>query len=376
MKMQRLNISQVDAIFANGSYPIEFLLYYKNGLEIKKIRSALRRLSPAFWPMFGEYDAGVIHFDKYSEKECFAEELIEAEFDPGETNQAIYKTYGHIIPPDLKKLSFFKIIQHTNGAVLIPKMNHLAGDGYSYFYFLSLLAAVSRGISVPLKSRVLRILYKPHHRRTALKEFQFNGLALAPLPARKKLAIEFEKIPRNTVRNLIKKVSSDLGRQVSANDILSAMVLKKSVEMQKDRFGDTVQLTIPIDVRNQVKEYGPRYFGNGLTFGRANFKTGEVAEWGVERIATEIRKCMPAVTAESFREYLNSLEALIATGKIGQLRPYDPETGCLVTNLSKLPTQQLDFGTGNPDFIFPLTIGKNSAAILAEKDNFILRLVY
>lgn len=45
-------------------------------------------------------------------------------------------------------------------------------------------------------------------------------------------------------------------------------------------------------------------------------------------------------------------------------------------NLTRLPSDKLNFGTGEADFIIPLTIEKNSAAILADKDNFILRLAY
>ena len=44
--------------------------------------------------------------------------------------------------------------------------------------------------------------------------------------------------------------------------------------------------------------------------------------------------------------------------------------------LTRMPIQKLNFGSGNPVFIFPLTIGRNSAAILADKYNFLLRLVY
>ena len=374
--MKKINISQVDTIFANGGYPIEFLLYYKNGLKTEKIRSALNKLSSYFWPMFGEYDAGIIHFDKYFEKECFDEDVINQEFDPGETNKNIYKKYCHIIPSNLKKLFFLKIIQYKNGTILIPKLNHLAGDGYSYFYFLSVLAVTSQDNYVPLKRYIIRTLYKPYHQRTILKEFQFNEIELEPLQDKENLTIEFEEISRTSVRNFIKDVASDLGQQVSTNDILSAMVTKKSVEIQTEYFGDDFQLTIPIDVRRQIKEYGPKYFGNGLMFNVINFKTKDIEKSNINNIAIEIRKNMPAVKKESYIEYLNNLEAIIAKRQTDKLKPYDPENGCLVTNLSKLPSNKLNFGTGNPDFIFPLTIEKNSAAILANKDNFILRLVY
>ena len=46
-----------------------------------------------------------------------------------------------------------------------------------------------------------------------------------------------------------------------------------------------------------------------------------------------------------------------------------------MTNLSRLPVHNLNFGTGEADFIYPLTIEKNGAAILADKDNYLLRFV-
>jgi hypothetical protein len=85
---------------------------------------------------------------------------------------------------------------------------------------------------------------------------------------------------------------------------------------------------------------------------------------------------MPVISKDSYLEYLKHLEKIIAQRQIHRLKPYDPEHGCLVTNLSRLPVTRLDFGTGYPDFIFPLTIGKNAAAIMADKENFILKFTY
>jgi len=134
--MMKIHISQTDTFFANGSYPIEFLSYYKNGLHTGKVRKALHKLSSAFWPMFGEYHDGVIHFETYTENACFEETVLNQKFDPLQAPEMMYQTYCHAIPDNLSNLFFLKIIQYHNGTVIIPKLNHLAGDGYSYFYFL------------------------------------------------------------------------------------------------------------------------------------------------------------------------------------------------------------------------------------------------
>ncbi len=374
--MEKLSISQVDVIFANGSYPIEFLLYYKNSLKTKRIRFALKKLSSVFWPIFGEYHKGIIQFDRYSEKDCFDEQITKNEFDSEEPIENIYKKFSLVNFKKLKKLFYLRIIQFSNGTVLIPKMNHLAGDGYSYFYFLTTLAALSQNIYIPFKRNLISTIYKPHHQRTILKDYHFNGIDLEPIQEKENFTTEFEKISKAEVQNVMKNIAINIDQGVSPNDILSAMIIKKSVENQKGYFGDEIQLTIPIDVRRQVKEYGPKYFGNAIMLHTINFKTTEIEKSGINDIAVKIRKDMPAISKESYIKYLVKLEAIISNKQTDQLKPYNPQKGCLVTNLSKLPVNKLNFGTGYPDFIFPLTIAKNSVAILADKDNFILRLVH
>jgi len=374
--MKEINISQVDAIFANGSYPIELLIYYKTKIKSKNVRSAMKKIALDFWPMFGEYHAGVIQFDKYSESEHYDETVINQVFNPDETPAAIFDEYCQSIPSDLKKLFFLKIIQHRNGTVLIPRLNHLVGDGYSYFYFLSVLAELSRVNYLPFKTTLIRGLYKPQHQRTALKEFKLDNIELESLYVNEKLNIKLEHIPGVRIRKMIKDITSNLNQQVSANDILSAMVVQKLVTNQKDYFKDDCQLTIPINVRRHIKEYGTKFFGNGIMFSHINLKVNEIEKLETHDLSVKIRKSMPVVTKESYIKFLGYLETIIAQRQFKKLKPFDPEDGILVTNLVKLPVKKLNFGTGDADFIFPLTIEKNSAGILADKENYILRLAY
>ena len=373
---KRINISQVDTIFANGSYSIEFLIYYKNRLKTGNIRSALKKLSSPFWPVFGEYRSGTIHFETYSEKEHLDETISKENFDPADSPREVYNNYHQIIPSDIKKLFFLKIIQYNNGTVLIPKLKHLGGDGYSYFYFLSTLAAVSRAATIPFRKSIISRLYKPHHNRTILKEFNFEAVDLQPIKKVKRLTMEIEEVSKENIYKKIKETAVAFDQKVSTNDILSAMVVKNLAAAQKDRFGENFQLTIPIDVRRQIKEYGTRFFGNGIMFKDIKFKTNEIEKLSIEEIAIKIRKSMPDVTKEIFIKFLEHLEVIIAEKQFEKLRPFDPDRGCLVTNLSKLPAHRLNFGTGNPDSIFTLTIEKNSAGVMSDKENFILRTVY
>jgi muramidase (phage lysozyme) len=111
-------------------------------------------------------------------------------------------------------------------------------------------------------------------------------------------------------------------------------------------------------------------------FKEITFQTVDIQQSDVNDIAIQIRKGMPDVTKKTYLDFLQHLESLIKQKQTDKLRPYDPETGCLVTNLSRLPAHRLEFGQGIPELVFPLTVGKNAASVLADKDNFILRFVY
>ena len=374
--MHKIHISQVDALFSNGIYPIEFLLYFKKDIDTKKIRSALKRLSSFFWPLFGEYRDGVISFEKYVEDECYDEDVVSKKFDIPETEKERFEAFRHYSPPDIRGLFLLKVTQFRNGMILVPKMNHLAGDGYSYFYFLSALAVLSQQTSFPLKSSLMKLLFKPHHRRTTLRDFSFQGVELEDLQQNGSYKLESDEILRKDVHSVIKEVSRSKNLRVSTNDVLSAFAVQKLVQVQQEFPREYVELTIPIDVRRHIKEYGRRFLGNGLMLHTIKLKKDDIDSLASEEIAIQIRNSMPYVSKKSYIDYLRYLEGLIAGREWERFKPFDPRCGCLVTNISRLPVNKLDFGTGPPELIFPLTIEKNSTTILAWDGNFILRFAY
>ena len=145
---------------------------------------------------------------------------------------------------------------------------------------------------------------------------------------------------------------------------------------QSEFFGEKVNLTIPIDVRRQIKEYGQRFFGNGIILYTIKLKKKYIENSRIKEIAIKIRKSMPSVSKKTYIYYLTELEEIISEGKMDKFKPFDPRYGCLVTNISRIHVDKLNFGTGGLELIFPLIIEKNSTGILAKKENFILRFAY
>jgi hypothetical protein len=374
--MKNIHISPVDTNFVNGNYPIEFLFYYSKKISGKAIRKALKLCSQSFWPLFGRYENGRIYSEKYKETDFFNELELNENFDQTADDIDLWKKYQTINPHPMERLFSLSVLQFKNGTVFIPKMNHLAGDGYSYFYFLGVLAALTQNSFIPFRRTLLRIASAPHHNRTALKPFLFEKTEIAPALRYDNCSIHHETVSRKSIREQLRKIGSEKKETVSTNDILSAMVVKKTIKSQPDKFENKLTLSIPVDVRHRVKEYGTKFFGNGLYFHHLNIEFTKSEQPDVDELAIMIRDSMPQISKNFYEEYLDKLEAYIAGSDVHALNPYNPEKGCLVTNLSRLPSKTLNFGTGNPDFIFILTIGMNSAVILADSENFILRLVY
>ncbi len=372
--MKDIKISQVDALFASGLYPIEFLLYYREGPDPGKIRNSLKKLAPVFWPIFGEFKDGRIYFKKYDEKECYEESATDLEFPIPQTEKERLEVYSRYRLPDSKKLFQLRVTKCKNGTILVPWLSHLGGDGYSYFYFLSALAALSNRTRIPSKSSLMQLFFKPHHRRTILRDFSFEESEGEVPRQDTPFTTGIEEVPRKDVNASIRRVAESKNFRISTNDVLSAMAVKKLAGAPRKIEGESIGLTIPIDVRRRVKEYGRRFFGNGIWLHMMRLKMEDIGGLSTEDLAVRIRKSMPSVSRQSYIDYLAGLEETISKGESEKMRPFDPETGFLVTNISRLPIDRLNFGTGPPDLVFPLTIEKNAAAVLSKEENFILRI--
>ena len=381
MPMNRcLKISQIDAMFADGSYPIEFLLFFDRAFDTARLRSALGRLQRMFWPAFGTYRNGEIACEGPGEAGWYREETVDEELPLPDDELEGWEAYRSLSIDESDRLFVLKVVRYRNGLALVPRLSHLAGDGYSYFYLLSVVAGLTRLRSWPdrmLRSRIIPLVYRPHHRRTVLRDFAYADPGTSSLPEDERdLTTIHEEIPKAEVRSILKSLSTERDARVSTNDYLSAVALKRLITTNRSRFGDEVGLTIPIDVRRKIKEYGARFFGNGIMLHTQYLDVSLVERTDPGAIALDIRKGLPDISKEVYLGYLAGLENRIADESQLPLRPYDPERGCLVTNLSRLPSDRLDFGTGPPRLVTNLTTGRNGTVILSRGDDFVLRMIY
>lgn len=373
--MKKLSISQISTFFANGSYPIEFLFYFPHKINTIRLRRSLKKISNHFWPVFGTYTDGYITEKTYLEDRHYDINSVDDVFDPKSVRESLHENFGAISPELTSRLFHLKVLQYNNGTVLIAKMNHLVGDGYSYFFLLSVLAAINKRGRIPLVPSIIKAIFRPKFSSTFNTSFHFSESPPDAIKYDNNLAVEFLELEQSEIRNLAKHASYSSGLRISTNDILSAQVVKIIMESRKNKQLENLQLVIPIDVRRRIAELGWKFFGNGLILHNVPFQPEIVSQSSIEELAITIRKSLPVVNRHNYEVYLKKVEGWIESGQLDLLRPYNPDRECLVTNLTRMPVTKLDFGSGTPTIIAPLTMGRSGAAVLAQDDKFILRLV-
>jgi NRPS condensation-like uncharacterized protein len=370
--------------FVSRRFPIEFVLFYPYRIQVKPLKKALKKVASLFWPFFGEYTNGEIKALTDLEDDWWKEETIEKNFDPTKKNDNLHNEFGteylkllqyskNFIPP--RRLCQFKLIHFQNGTMLIPTMNHLVGDGYSYFYFLSVLAALYRKRKLPFASLLIGNIFKPRLTRTKNKNFQVPKDNIEGYCPDEKLTVEFIDFKKTEIQQKALQASEKSGLRISTNDILSAIEVLSIFDSQSNENPSNFHLIIPIDVRRGVPEYGKKFFGNGIMLLKILFQSTEMANSTIESIAIRIRKSFPNVNQESFELFNEKLIQWISTGNYDNLLPYNPKTDCLVTNLSRIPFKALNFGDGRPTLVAPTTIGRGSTLVLSNQDSYILRRV-
>jgi len=382
--MKTIRISPVDMYFVNRRFPIEFVLFYPYQVQAKPLKKALKKLASYFWPAFGEYKNGEIKALTDFEDDWWEEEKVETNFDPTIKLDNLHNEFGTEYLKSLqfsknfkfpRRLCHFKLIHFQNGTLFIPTMNHLAGDGYSYFYLLSVLAALYRKRKIPFTSLLIGKIFKPRLTRIINKKIQVPNDILEGYIPNETLTVEFVEFKKTEIRQKALQASEQSGLSISTNDILCAIEVLSIFDSQSKENRSNIHLVIPIDVRRGVPEYGKKFFGNGVMLLKILFKFTEIAKSTIIKIAIDIRRSFPDVNSESFEMFNEQMIQWIDSRNFEKLLPYNPEKDCLVTNLSRIPFKALNFGDGIPTLVAPTTIGKGSTLVTSNKDNYILRRV-
>lgn len=374
-------LSPIDyAFLGESATPIEFLFRFDSRLDAQALRGSLAEVLESFGPATSVLKAvgpqGMV-FEESSEGYSFtgSETPIDPELDASDAHQLldpVHTTEG-------QPLSRFRLTVGPTRSILGVSISHAVVDGYSFFYLLASWAAHHRGESfrVPRHDRgLLRPTPTPLPKLenlTAAVIRARTGLSFAhPRSAPDRGALNWTKASFSLaeLRAAASAAGEVAGIRLSVNDLLVARLWKRfGAEWSSE--GDRRFVTCPTDFRRYHPAIGLDYFGNAIRTVTLEMAAEALADAEEGVVAVQIHQAIAGAKREASMDALNCLTELrLAQGLEGmeRLHVVEPQAGLLVTNLSRMPLDKMDFGTGAPTACRIMTPVVRGAAVLATPD--------
>lgn len=368
-------LSPIDHVFTGrGAYPINFAFVYNGLLDSAKLRKCLDEVLEDFPPLSSRLKVHEENTYILEHKvSCYTWNLQKSETDP--TKASLQEMMDSLecaksIPGEpLLKIT---LTHFRDKSCLGISISHCVGDGHSYFMFLMswvsrfwgkdyVKPVIDRNVLTP--ESVLLISPTPD------QIFANTGLSFSSqvrLNEKNNLGWEIFDFNGQEIEDLYLQTSSQIATRLSKNDVMTAYIWKKFVD--RHHVGsDKLANSCAYDYRKMFSKIDERYFGNAVLGSSFEIDSDEFKRLSLAELSERISINTKAVNEQSVINSLQCLESFrLRNGlhKLSHLHVANPDFGFIVTNLSKLPINLLNFGLGAPiDFRF-LTHSKRAAAIL------------
>lgn len=368
-------LSPVDHVFTGrGAYPINFVFVYDGLLDSVKLQKSLDEVLGDFFPLSSRLKV-------HDEKTYVLEQKVSSytwNFQKSGINplKASLKDMAGFVESSLSIPGepLFKVtVTHCgNKSCLGVSISHCLVDGYSYFMFLTSWASRFWGKDYvrPFTDRnILNPKKTLSSSPTSDEIFLNTGLAFSakerPNEANEVIWETFD-FTNEEIDKIYRATSSEAESRLSKNDVITAYVWKKFLE-DHHLVSGILNNSCAYDYRRIFSKIDGRYFGNAIRCASFQIDSLEFRRLSLAELAKRVSSTIKAVNEQSIESSLECLETFRLINGLGKLNHFhvaDPDCGFLVTNLSKLPVHQLNFGLGTPLEFRILTPAKRTAVLL------------
>lgn len=364
-------LSPIDHLFTGrNAYPISFVFEYGSPLEPEALRRSLAATAEDFPPVRSRLAAlgdASWAFQPHPEGYELVVERVEAPDCASIPPELPLVTQVETFPDE--PLLRIRLTETAGGSLLGVSFSHAVVDGYSAFLFMTTWARRHRGAAaiVPdhdraclipreLPGRVNPLTPEEVRRRTG---WEWSGPRAGADPGRERRLIP---LPKAMLDQFLRDNDLSIGLGLSYNDVIVAHLYRTAAP-------DARYLVCPYDFRRLHPELGPGYFGNAVVGVRVPVKP----DLSLKELCNRVRGAVRAVDLAYVQDSLLCLEELRrerGRGVAEELAVVHPTQGLLVTNLSRVPIKELDFGAGLPVGMRFLTPIPGTAVILPAPDGF------
>jgi shikimate O-hydroxycinnamoyltransferase len=386
--MKIIPLSPIDHVFTGvGSYPIGFVFAYKDTIDAAPLRSSLDETLEQFSPLrsklikISEHSYGLqpaddgLSFEVSSSSEIFEE------------SKGISKFLDSVHSVEGEPLAKIKLTQTPRGSVLGVSISHALADGFSYFHFLSSWSRVFQGkrILSPSHQRELLVPKTSEHQKLITPDdilarcgFFWGGKRHAS--SGEQIHEERLLISKDTMSKLLAEAEEECGVPLFYNDVITAFLWKKYItEWNESGNNPTTYVSCPFDYRRVLRILPRTYFGNALCGATASIDYESLVHASLGKLALLIRKAVAQVKQDYVLGSLEALESLRqqkGLDAMEEIHVLHPQNGLVVTNISRLPVQDLEFGSGTPTGFQVLNSTQRGAAILPAQDGVDVRVYH
>ncbi len=385
--MNTFPLTPVDHLFTGiASQPITFAFSYRQKLDPVSLQKSLDATLEHFPILKSQLQrTSECDFEYHLSSTGLTFEIHESNTD-FKTTDKIEQYITPVNSIEGQPLTKITLTQTPNGSVLAVSISHALVDGFSYFHFLSSWARICRG------ERIL----PPHIPRDVLASTQrlskpisasdiysncglFLGDRRTDLPANQ-VHIEKLFLSDETLSSWLSEAGETHQIAFSKNDVITAFLWKKYLpQWIKENDNPTTYFTCPFDFRRVKTGFPKNYFGCALCFATAEIDLHGLLKASLGDLAALIKEAVGKIKDDYISNSLNTLEGLRqqqGMAAIEKIHLRHPQHGMIVTNLTRLPIRDMNFGTGAPFNFLAFVDVINSAAILPAEGGVEVMVTY
>jgi hypothetical protein len=362
-------LNPIEHVFAGpGSQPITFAFSYAADLDADLLGRGLTdvlRSFPRARGTLAKVSADELGLEPADAGVVFDVTRSDAAFDRSTGAEKWVRPVSSLEGEPLTRVT---LTRTPAGSVLAVSMSHALVDGFSYFHFLSSWARRCRGdriLEPSMDGEALRPAATASVGEVSAGEVLgkcglFCDADRSGAPAR----------PGECESYFVSdaEIGSHGGPSLSQNDVVAALLWKKHLGAWAEGSGNPVTyLTCPVDVRRLTPGLSRTYFGCALCFATSAIDLAGLRSSTVGDLALRVKEAVHRVRGPYVSASMATLDGLRrrhGLASLARVHLRHPRHGLIVTNLTRMPMGDVDFGSGPPRAFSTYVEVRGGAAIL------------
>jgi hypothetical protein len=262
---------------------------------------------------------------------------------------------GPLDPAVGSPLARFCLTDTPSGSVLGVRISHAMTDGSSLFHFLVSWAQLTRGLPVVDPVRV-PLAFKSGAVDDSTAERVLSEYGLFSSGKRESVRSDALKeellyLGPAEVTALRDRAQRESGARLSVNDVLTAHLWQRLGPNWCQEMNESESiLSCPVDMR-AAAGLPWNHFGCVIGFAVTRLEVERLRRAQLGELALQVRQAVQALNAESLPAATSVLEHLRQKRGLAGVQNFQvrhPRGGMLITNVTRAPLAELDFGQGAP----------------------------